>query len=82
MDRERERRMRAMAVSGWIVIFAVLFAWQGWAMAQGPPWLTFSDILRAAMRPVAGRWIVFALWLWLGWHLFVRGWEFFLRGRV
>jgi len=20
------------------------------------------------------------LWLWLGWHLFIRGWSFFLRG--
>jgi hypothetical protein len=26
-----------------------------------------------------GRVLLFALWLWLGWHLFVRGWSFFLR---
>jgi hypothetical protein len=31
------------------------------------------------MRYPVGRWAVFALWLWFGWHLFVRGWHFFLR---
>ncbi len=24
------------------------------------------------MSPLLGRWLVFAMWLWLGWHLFVR----------
>jgi len=26
-----------------------------------------------------GRWALFALWLWAGWHFFVRGWHFLLR---
>jgi hypothetical protein len=40
------------------------------------------------MRAVAvGGWIVifgivFGLWLWLGWHLFIRGWEFFMENRL
>jgi hypothetical protein len=25
------------------------------------------------------RWALFALWLWFGWHTFVRGWHFLLR---
>jgi hypothetical protein len=29
-----------------------------------------------------GRWALFALWLWWGWHTFVRGWHFLLRGPV
>jgi hypothetical protein len=32
------------------------------------------------MRPWLGRVVLFGLWLWLGWHLFIRGWRFFLRG--
>jgi hypothetical protein len=31
------------------------------------------------MRYPAGRWVLFALWLWFGWHFFVRGWRFLLR---
>jgi hypothetical protein len=31
------------------------------------------------MRPALGRAILFGLWLWLGWHVFIRGWTFFLR---
>jgi len=26
--------------------------------------------------------VLFALWLWVGWHLFIRGWEFFLQRRA
>jgi hypothetical protein len=26
-----------------------------------------------------GRFLLFGLWLWLGRHLFNRGWDFFLR---
>ena len=40
-----------------------------------------------AQHPVIGYvvWAVlfgalFALWLWLGWHIFIRGWHFLLRG--
>ncbi len=72
--------MRAIAVVGWIVIVGALLAWQGLALANTPEWPTLSEIFRTFMRPVAGRVMVFALWLWLGWHLFIRGWRFFLRG--
>ena len=73
--------MSALAVGGWIAIFGAMFAWQGIALAGIDRWPTMSDILRAFTRPVAGRWLMFGMWLWLGWHVFVRGWEFFLRGR-
>jgi hypothetical protein len=48
---------------------------------SGRQWPTVSDLFRSGTRPVYGRWIVFALWLWAGWHFFIRGWEFFLRGK-
>jgi hypothetical protein len=31
------------------------------------------------MRYPVGRWALFALWLWVGWHIFIRGWHFLLR---
>jgi hypothetical protein len=46
----------------------------------GHQWPTVSDLFRSLTRPALGRWIFFALWLWAGWHFFIRGWEFFLRG--
>ena len=72
--------MRVVAITGWLVIVGVLLLWQGLALANAPEWPTLSSILRAFMRPVAGRFLLFGLWLWLGWHVFIRGWRFFLRG--
>ena len=37
-------------------------------------------MLRTVTRPLPGRLVLFGLWLWVGWHLFIRGWNFFLRG--
>jgi uncharacterized protein DUF6186 len=71
--------MRTVAVIGWLALFAAILAWQGLALALGPPWPTMSSMLRAFMRPPTGRVVLFGLWLWLGWHLFIRGWSFFLR---
>ncbi|WP_354641467.1 DUF6186 family protein [Kitasatospora camelliae] len=64
----------------WAVLFGAIFAWEGLALAlpdRGIP--TLSDAARAVMRYPVGRWALFALWLWLGWHFFVRGWHFLLR---
>ena len=65
---------------GWAVILGVILAWEGVALvARTPDWPTLSDLMRVATRPLLGRWVMFAIWLWFGWHLFVRGWLFFLR---
>jgi hypothetical protein len=40
---------------------------------------TLSATFRAIMRYPFGRWALFAVWLWFGWHIFVRGWHFLLR---
>jgi hypothetical protein len=42
-------------------------------------WPTLSELLRKVTRTAPGRYILFAAWLWVGWHLFVRGWRFLLR---
>jgi hypothetical protein len=71
--------MPTMALVGWAVLFALFFVWQGLAMVSGPHFPTISDMLDVVTRTVVGRWVLFAVWLWLGWHLFVRGWQFFLQ---
>lgn len=67
-----------LAVVGWGVIFAALLSWQGVGLVRDD-WPVLSDMLRAIMRNPVGRWFLFGFWLWVGWHLFIRGWRFFLR---
>lgn len=65
----------------WAVLFGALFAWEGFGLVRtNDAFPTFSDAIRAVMRYPLGRWALFALWLWLGWHTFIRGWHFLLRG--
>lgn len=66
----------------WVVLFAVMLVLEGLGLSlRGHAWPTVSDLFRSASRPTYGRWMLFALWLWAGWHFFIRGWQFFLRGR-
>jgi hypothetical protein len=75
------RNLHAFGLTGWIVIVGLALAWEGLGLAFGREgWPSMSDLFRAVSRPVAGRWILLALWLWLGWHFFVRGWHPLLRG--
>lgn len=82
MDEERKAAMRAVAVGGWVLVFGAMFAWQGIGMATSSGWPAMSDMLRPLTNPILGRWVLFGLWLWLGWHLFIRGWEFFMENRL
>ena len=63
----------------WAVLFGALFAWEGLGLAGVAGCPTLSDVFRLIMRYPAGRWALFALWLWVGWHAFIRGWHFLLR---
>jgi Family of unknown function (DUF6186) len=65
----------------WAVLIGAVFAWEGLALSHisgSVP--TLSATFRAIMRYAPGRYALFALWLWVGWHLFIRGWHFLLRG--
>jgi uncharacterized protein DUF6186 len=65
---------------GWVVIVGALLTWEGLGLVNDHDrWPTVSDMLRTVTRATAGRWILFGLWLWLGWHLFIRGWHLLLR---
>jgi hypothetical protein len=75
------RNLHALGLTGWVVIIGLVLAWEGLGLAFAREgWPSMSDLLRAVSRPLAGRWILLALWVWLGWHLFVRGWQPLLRG--
>jgi hypothetical protein len=70
----------AIGLLVWALIIGVALAYQGFAMVHNNDrWPAFSDIIRSTMGNPFGRWVVFGLWLWLGWHLFMRGWHFSLR---
>ncbi len=64
----------------WAVIIGAALAYQGFTLVHNDDrWPAFSDILHTVMDHPLGRWVVFGVWLWFGWHLFIRGWRFFLR---
>ena len=63
----------------WAVLFGVLFAWEGLALARVSGVPSLSDVVRVIMRYPVGRWALFALRLCAGWHFFIRGWHFLLR---
>jgi len=65
----------------WALLLAAMLALEGLGLTlRGHEWPTVSDLFRSMTRPVFGRWVFFALWLWAGWHFFIRGWQFFLQG--
>jgi hypothetical protein len=72
--------VRPIAVVGWLLIVAALLTWQGIGLVRGGEWPILTDFFRAFMRPAVGRVVLFGLWLWLGWHLFVRDWTFVSGG--
>jgi hypothetical protein len=73
-------RRRMIALVGYAVIVGALIAWQAVGLLRpDDDWPTLSELLRKVTRTAPGRWILFASWLWVGWHLFVRGWRFLLR---
>jgi hypothetical protein len=69
-----------MGLLVWAVLFGLLLAYQGLGLVnEDDRWPALSEVLSTVTRSTIGRWVLFALWLWFGWHLFVRGWRFFLR---
>jgi Family of unknown function (DUF6256)/Family of unknown function (DUF6186) len=74
-----EARPPLIGYLAWAVLFGAVFAWEGLALAGVGGVPSFSDVVRVIMRYPVGRWALFALWLWAGWHVFIRRWLFLLR---
>jgi hypothetical protein len=79
MSDRRRWNVRVIALIGWLVIVGMFLMWQALGLVYAPEWPTMSQLFRDFMEPLVGRAVMLALWLWLGWHLFIRGWNFFLR---
>jgi hypothetical protein len=63
---------RSVTLAGWLVIAAAIAAaWIGSVVSEGrfPSGLA---LLRMANRRVVVRIFVLLVWLWVGWHFFVR----------
>lgn len=69
-----------MGLVVWGVLLGVVLAYQALCLVSATDrWPSFSHVLRDVTNTTAGRWILFGMWLWVGWHLFVRGWQVFFR---
>ena len=62
---------RTVTLAGYAVIASAMGIVQvvGLLSARVP---TIGTVIRLVTRRAAGRWVLVAGWLWLGWHLFVR----------
>jgi hypothetical protein len=59
-------------LAGYLVIAAAGVALTLGMRARDRAALGPLALLRVIMRRPAGRWLVLMLWLWVGWHFFVR----------
>lgn len=55
------------------LIAALAIGWGAFTYLQRPRFATPDDVLTRVLRHRLGRWVVWALWAFVGWHLFVRG---------
>jgi hypothetical protein len=55
----------------WGVLLGALAAWEIVTFfCESFP--TLGDVLQFFLRPRGGRYVLFAGWLWLGWHFLIR----------
>ena len=62
---------------GWGVLIGAAVAWEIAGQVRRFP--TLGRLFGYAVSFRIGRWVLFGWWIWLGWHFFIRGWDFFLR---
>jgi hypothetical protein len=63
---------RHVATAGYVVLFSTMVVFQFTAVL-GRRVPTLGSTLRLVSKCRGGRLSLLAGWLWLGWHLFVRG---------
>jgi uncharacterized protein DUF6186 len=62
---------RPVTLVGFALLAAAIAAAQTLGLRRGTT-ATLGQVLARARRSTAGRCLLLAGWLWLGWHLFVR----------
>lgn len=62
---------RAVTLAGYALLVAAVLALQVVAVV-GRRSATFGEAVSFVTRRRAGRWLLIAAWLWVGWHVFVR----------
>ena len=62
---------RTITLAGYAVLALAFLACQLWALVTGRM-ATLGQAASWVVRRPAGRWLLLAGWLWIGWHLFVR----------
>jgi hypothetical protein len=55
------------------VLAGLLLLWSVFTWAKRPRYTTVNDVAARLMRHPVWRWAVWAIWAFVGWHLFVRG---------
>ncbi len=55
------------------VIAALTIVWGVFTYLQRRRYATLDNVVTRMMRHSVARWAVWALWAFIGWHLFVRG---------
>lgn len=59
-------------LAGYLVLAVTAVALTLAGRDRGSQTLAHVTVLRALMRRPAVRWLILVLWLWVGWHFFVR----------
>ena len=62
---------RSITLVGYAVLATALVGCQVWALVSRRI-ATIGQAASGLARWRAGRWLMLAGWLWIGWHLFVR----------
>ena len=63
---------RTITIAGFVALIAALVVLEAMGRRPGSRIPTAGEWLGYVMRPRAGRALILAGWLWLGWHYFAR----------
>ncbi len=55
------------------LIAAMAIVWGVFTYVRQPRFATLDNVVARMLRHRLARWVVWALWAFIGWHLFVRG---------
>ena len=56
----------------WALLIAAVLVTETIARTRARRFPSIADLVHPLLQPRVTRWLVYAGWLWLGWHVFVR----------